>query len=222
MNGSRLKLIVTGVIALFIFVSLNVLSFPPSAFAVGKATAQATQPVSPSTIPDSHTTPSGMTYIVMQHGNGRQPKAGEIVCVRLQSYGSNGVELERNSPNGDLFGVEMNDHGQWLPGLREALSHLQVGDKALVVLPPALIQGAYSTHMAEVGIPPNSSLVYFVDLVEVKNKDLLDLVSETIEEKGAAAAVEQYLTLKQEDFADVHVSEWETNGFGYKLMDKTS
>ena len=89
-----------------------------------------------------------------------------------------------------------------------------------MVVSPALILGDYSNRKAEAGIPLDSPLVYFVEIVDVKSKDLLDTIETTIKDKSASAAVEEYTALKETGFADTRVSEWETNNIGYDFLNE--
>ncbi|MGH9886230.1 MAG: tetratricopeptide repeat protein, partial [bacterium] len=51
-------------------------------------------------------------------------------------------------------------------------------------------------------------------------KKLVDVLSQTIETKGIAAAVEQYRSLREQGFPGLYESESQTNGLGYRLLKK--
>jgi FKBP-type peptidyl-prolyl cis-trans isomerase len=68
--------------------------------------------------------------------------------------------FQRNEPISFQLGV-----GQVIPGWDEGIQLLRVGDKARLVIPSEL---AYGSAGAGGVIPPNATLLFDVELVEVK------------------------------------------------------
>jgi len=96
------------------------------------------------------------------------------------------------------------------------MSLLHVGDSAILIVPPALGYGAEGGRGGLV--PRNAVLTYFVDILDVKSDDLASMLLNTIETSGIDDALKQYDDLKGRGFPDIHVSEVNMNGLGYRLL----
>jgi peptidylprolyl isomerase len=110
------------------------------------------------------TTPSGLTYLITKKGMGRQPKKGETVVAHYTGMLTNGVKFDssrdRNEPIEFPLGT-----GRVIKGWDEGFSNLRVGDHAILVIPSNL---AYGPKGAGDVIPPDSTLIFVVELVDVK------------------------------------------------------
>ncbi|HYL93070.1 MAG TPA: tetratricopeptide repeat protein, partial [Alphaproteobacteria bacterium] len=69
-------------------------------------------------------------------------------------------------------------------------------------------------------IPPDSTLVFVIEIVDVKAKALSDELAKTLEEKGLDAMVAQFHELQQTGFGDMYAGESDLNGLGYQLLNK--
>ncbi len=110
-------------------------------------------------------TTSGLRYKIIQKGSGSKAEKGQTVSVHYEGALSNGQVFDssykRNQPIDFQLGV-----GQVIPGWDEGIGLLQVGDKARFVIPSNL---AYGSAGAGGGvIPPNATLVFDVELMDVK------------------------------------------------------
>ncbi len=109
-------------------------------------------------------TESGLRYKKIQNGSGKQPGKGQTVSVHYEGTLANGQvfdsSIQRNQPIDFQLGV-----GQVIPGWDEGISLLRVGDKARFVIPSHL---AYGSAGAGGVIPPNATLIFDVELMEVK------------------------------------------------------
>jgi peptidylprolyl isomerase len=163
------------------------------------------------------TMPSGLTYVITHRANGRRPKPGETVLVHYTGMLTNGKTFdssqERNEPIAFPLGK-----GRVIKGWDEGIALLGVGDTAVLVIPPELGYGA--REMGNGVIPANSTLVFVVQLVDIKSSSVSDLLLKTIEERGVDAAVAEYRALRTNGFGDVYNSEGELNGVGYALLGK--
>ncbi len=112
------------------------------------------------------TTESGLQYQVMQEGDaaGVSPKDGDSVTVHYKGTLLDGTEFDssykRNEPA--TFKV-----GQLIPGWNEALTLMKKGAKMKLFIHPKL--GYKDRNMGE--IPPNSLLVFEMELLEVVPAD---------------------------------------------------
>ena len=113
------------------------------------------------------TLPSGVQYKVLQAGpaGGESPDGNDLVRVDYEGSLTDGTvfdsSFERGAPA--VFTVEDGISGSLIPGMRDALQHMTVGDEWLVYIPPELGYG--DRDMGE--IPANSVLVFRLKLLEV-------------------------------------------------------
>ena len=125
-----------------------------------------------STATASITTPSGLTYLITKKGMGRQPKTGETVVIHYTGMLTNGVKFDssrdRTEPLAFKLGV-----GQVIKGWDEGISKLRIGDHAILVIPPNL---AYGSRGAGDVIPPDSTLIFVVEVVDVKASSLAEVL----------------------------------------------
>ena len=109
-------------------------------------------------------TESDLRYKIIQKGNGVPAEKGKTVSVHYEGSLTNGQVFDssysRNQPIDFTLGV-----GQVIPGWDEGISLLQVGDKARFVIPSHL---AYGSAGAGGVIPPNATLIFDVELMQVK------------------------------------------------------
>ncbi len=109
-------------------------------------------------------TESGLRYKILDEGNGPQAQKGKTVSVHYEGSLLNGQvfdsSFQRNQPINFQLGV-----GQVIPGWDEGIQLLKVGDKARLIIPPDLAYGAAGAGGV---IPPNATLLFDVELVDVK------------------------------------------------------
>lgn len=110
-------------------------------------------------------TPSGLRYKILQKGEGKKATKGAMVSVHYKGQLIDGTVFDssykRKQPIDFAVGV-----GQVIPGWDEGIQLLQVGDKARLVIPSDL---AYGEAGAGGGIiPPNATLIFDVELMNVK------------------------------------------------------
>ncbi|NNL82380.1 MAG: peptidylprolyl isomerase [Winogradskyella sp.] len=110
-------------------------------------------------------TKSGLRYKIIQKGDGKKPKSGDTVSVHYKGQLADGTVFDssykRNQPLDFSVGV-----GQVISGWDEGISLLQVGDKARLVIPSDLGYGARGAGGGL--IPPDATLVFDVELMDVK------------------------------------------------------
>jgi len=110
------------------------------------------------------TTPSGLTYLITKKGTGRQLKAGDTVVLNYTGTLTNGVKFDssydRNEPLAFKLGA-----GQVIKGWDEGVGKLRVGDHAILMIPGKL---AYGPRGVPNVIPPDATLIFIVEVVDVK------------------------------------------------------
>ena len=107
------------------------------------------------------TTASGLQYEVIKSGSGPKPKASDRVRVHYHGTLISGEVFDSSVERGEP--AEFAVQGV-IPGWTEALQLMSVGDKWKLFIPAAL---AYGPRHAG-SIPPNSALVFEVELLEIK------------------------------------------------------
>ena len=109
-------------------------------------------------------TDSGLRYQLIQKGDGVKAEKGKTVSVHYKGSLTDGSVFDssykRNSPIDFPLGM-----GQVISGWDEGIALLNVGDKARFVIPPHLGYGAAGAGGV---IPPNATLVFDVELMDVK------------------------------------------------------
>lgn len=137
---------------------------PPPVALPGSESAQADRPAAPSVDASGVvTTPSGLRYRVLSSGpaDGRSPSTFDSVLVHYRGTLTDGSVFDSSYDRGmpATFGV-----GQVIPGWTEALKLMKPGDKWMLHIPAAL---AYGGRGAGAKIPPNSDLIFQVELFQV-------------------------------------------------------
>jgi len=109
-------------------------------------------------------TESGLRYKMIQKGSGKKAEAGKTVSVHYEGSLENGKVFDSSYPRKKPIEFRLGQ-GQVIEGWDEGIALLQVGDKARFVIPSYLGYGASGAGGA---IPPNATLVFDVELMEVK------------------------------------------------------
>lgn len=108
------------------------------------------------------TTASGLKYVVLKHGAGNvSPKATDTVKVHYHGTLLDGTVFDSSVERGEPISFALN---QVIPGWTEGLQLMKVGDKFKFEIPPNL---AYGPASPSPKIPPNSTLVFEVELLGI-------------------------------------------------------
>jgi FKBP-type peptidyl-prolyl cis-trans isomerase FklB len=112
--------------------------------------------------PGVKTTASGLQYKVMKDGTGAQPKATDMVTVNYRGTLIDGTEFDSSYKRGQPATFPVNGV---IKGWTEALQLMKQGSKYQLVIPSNL---AYGERAMGPDIGPNSTLIFEVELQEVK------------------------------------------------------
>ena len=105
--------------------------------------------------------PSGVQYKILRAGSGRRPGIGDTVSVNYRGTRLDGFEFDA-SPDGKPATLVV---GQLIAGWKEALQLMPAGSKWALVVPA---QQAYGERGVGQDIGPNQTLLFDVELVDVK------------------------------------------------------
>ena len=105
---------------------------------------------------------SGLQYKVIQAGEGKSPQATNSITVNYRGTLVDGTEVANSAEHGKPATYQMK---KVIKGWREALPLMKEGDKWELYIPPQL---AYGKRGMRNRIPPNSALIYEVELIAVK------------------------------------------------------
>ena len=107
------------------------------------------------------TLPSGLQYLVLNSGDGAKPGPTTMVTVHYEGSLVNGKVFDSSYKRGKpaTFGVH-----QVIRGWTEALQLMPVGSKWRLFIPAEL---GYGARGAGGSIPPNSTLVFDVELISI-------------------------------------------------------
>lgn len=109
------------------------------------------------------TTASGLKYQVLKQGTGTvSPKATDTVKVHYHGTLLNGTVFDSSVERGEPISFPLN---AVIPGWTEGLQLMKVGDKFKFEIPPNL---AYGPASPSPKIPPNSTLVFEVELLGIQ------------------------------------------------------
>lgn len=109
------------------------------------------------------TTASGLQYKVIKEGNGAQPKSTDTVTVNYRGTLVDGTEFDSSYKRGQPATFPV---GGVIKGWTEALEMMKAGSKYQLFIPPDL---AYGEHSPSPTIPPNSALIFEVELISVQS-----------------------------------------------------
>ncbi|MTH14036.1 peptidylprolyl isomerase [Flavobacterium sp. LC2016-01] len=109
-------------------------------------------------------TESGLRYKMIQKGEGKRAEAGKTVSVHYEGSLENGKVFDSSYPRKKPIEFKLGV-GQVIEGWDEGIALLQVGDKARFVIPSDL---GYGPSGAGGVIPPNATLIFDVELMDVK------------------------------------------------------
>jgi len=112
--------------------------------------------------PGVKTTASGLQYKVEKEGTGSQPKATDMVTVNYRGTLIDGTEFDSSYKRNQPATFPVNGV---IKGWTEALQLMKQGSKYQLFIPSAL---AYGERAMGPDIGPNSTLIFDVDLVDVK------------------------------------------------------
>lgn len=112
--------------------------------------------------PGVKTTSSGLQYLVLQEGKGKTPKSTDTVLVHYKGNLLDGTEFDSSYKRNEPISFPLNGV---IPGWTEGVQLMKEGGKIRLFIPSAL---AYGSRGAGGVIPPDSTLVFEIELLKVQ------------------------------------------------------
>lgn len=106
-------------------------------------------------------TKSGLLYKIEKDGTGAKPKEDETVVVHYKGSLVDGTEFDSSYSRNEPLTIPLNSV---IKGWTEGLANLKKGGKMTLVIPPELAYGENGVP----GIPANSTLIFDVELLDIK------------------------------------------------------
>jgi peptidylprolyl isomerase len=159
-------------------------------------------------------TKSGVKIEITEKGNGIIPSKGDRLTVHYSGKLTNGTKFDSSYDRNQPF-TFMVGEGQVIVGWDEAFAQLHQGDKAILTVPA---EAAYGNREVG-GIPANSTLIFEVELLNVKPK----IKAEPYDVKGKdtlkLASGLEYIVLKKGQGKPATVGTMVTVHYSGYLMD---
>jgi FKBP-type peptidyl-prolyl cis-trans isomerase len=109
-------------------------------------------------------TPSGLRYEDVAQGEGKEATANKTVSVHYTGWLPNGEKFDSSRDRDQPFSFTLGA-GQVIAGWDEGVLGMKVGGRRKLVIPPDL---GYGTAGAPPDIPPGATLVFDVELLDVR------------------------------------------------------
>jgi hypothetical protein len=167
-------------------------------------------------VEDTITTESGLKYIINEKGSGEKAVNGKSVEVHYTGYLADGKifdsSIERGEPIDFVLGT-----GLVIKGWDEGIALMNVGDKYRLIIPAEL---GYGSRGAGNAIPPNSDLIFDVELINVTEAKIPigDVFIEVMFEHGLDSAAAKYRELRENNFDQYNFKESQLNNLGYEFL----
>jgi len=114
------------------------------------------------------TTPSGLQITDTKLGTGATPKQGQTCVMHytgwLYENGAKGQKFDSSVDRGQPFEFPLGMH-RVIAGWDEGVATMKVGGRRTLIIPPEL---GYGARGAGGVIPPNATLIFEVELLDVK------------------------------------------------------
>jgi FKBP-type peptidyl-prolyl cis-trans isomerase FkpA len=109
-------------------------------------------------------TPSGLVFVSLKEGTGNSPAASDTVKVHYKGTFPDGKEFDSSYKRGQPAEFPLN---RVIKCWTEGVQRMKVGGKARLTCPPAI---AYGERGAGGVIPPNATLQFEIELLDIQKK----------------------------------------------------
>ena len=110
------------------------------------------------------TTPSGLIIEDVILGEGAEACAGQYVSVHYTGWLTDGTKFDSSKDRNDPFEFDLGGRSV-ISGWDEGVQGMKIGGTRKLTIPPQL---GYGARGAGGVIPPNATLVFEIDLLEIR------------------------------------------------------
>ena len=110
------------------------------------------------------TTSSGLQYVDLKEGSGREAHAGETAFVHYTGWLTDGKKFDSSKDRGEPFAFRVGA-GRVIKGWDEGVEGMHIGGIRKLTTPPHL---GYGERGAGNVIPPNATLIFEVELLDLR------------------------------------------------------
>ncbi|MEO9527678.1 FKBP-type peptidyl-prolyl cis-trans isomerase [Roseibium sp.] len=118
----------------------------------------------------------------IEKGTGEEANVGETVVVHYTGWLMDGTKFDSSVDRGTPFSFTLGER-RVIPGWEQGVEGMQVGGKRELIIPPDM---AYGSKGAGGVIPPDATLKFEIELLDVKAKKFSDIGNEDLKAKLAA------------------------------------
>ena len=104
-----------------------------------------------------------LSFEIIADGDGKTAQNGMQVSVHYQGRLTDGTVFDDSQKRGTPFSFTLGS-GQVIPGWEQGIAGMKIGEKRVLTIPPELGYGAAGAGGV---IPPNATLVFDVELIDV-------------------------------------------------------
>ncbi|WP_420888093.1 FKBP-type peptidyl-prolyl cis-trans isomerase [Candidatus Nitronereus thalassa] len=109
-------------------------------------------------------TASGLQYLDLVKGSGREAQIGETASVHYTGWLQDGTKFDSSVDRGEPFQFRLGA-GHVIKGWDEGVVGMNIGSKRKLIIPPNLGYGARGAGRV---IPPNATLIFDVELLDLR------------------------------------------------------
>ena len=114
--------------------------------------------------PNTVETSSGLKYVELVKGDGREAHVGETAIVHYTGWLTNGTKFDSSVDRNKPFSFPVGK-GRVIKGWDEGVEGMKIGSKRKLIIPPDL---GYGSRGAGRVIPPNATLIFEVELLDLR------------------------------------------------------
>jgi peptidylprolyl isomerase len=101
-------------------------------------------------------------YVVLKEGSGASPQPTATVTVHYTGWLYDGTKFDSSVDRGKPYTLSLS---KFVPGFSQSVGMMKVGEKRRIIIPPQL---GYGMQGSGAVVPPNATLIFEVELLEVK------------------------------------------------------